>query len=771
MMNDTPQPSGSAGGPQRALQLAAGRRSRRLPSRDQHKPAPPQFTPRFLLWVLALYWKVVLPVGFVLAAGVGAYLLNSHVPLYHASGLIKIEDSQPYVAFRGASVGSTNQRFVNTQIELMRSPVVLREALSDKKVGAASHLSEVSDRLERLRSGLSVKQVGGSELYRVSYVSPSSQESSDVVNAVIQTYFDRQDDEKYRRVQRVLELLEKQRARRKIEVERLQQKVVELSREVTGKDPYNENVTTDFEKTVMSPLASLHQQLTEIEIAIDIQSAELQALEESQIVETSHAERSGSLDLQVDAHPNIRAIEQQIAEQQVALNERRAPLKAGHRDKIAERIANQIENLQQELTQTRIAVREAILALPKQQQRVTGKSPVQLKREELARLRIREATIRKRFETEKQNVSDSGGKGAELVFLKDELAREEKVFEMIAARRLALQTESKAPQRVEVIGPITASDKPIEAAPWKKLMVACALAMMAPYGLAVLREVSLQRVTDAEQLYETTGLRILGEISLFPTQRVVANPRQLPRRLRKDMFAFAESIDALRMSVTFATPSDPKASEESRVVAVTSAMSGEGKSSVSVGLAMSFANATRKRTLVIDGDMRSPSIRELLDIKQGPGLSEVLEGKAKLGTAICKVPGNDNLYVLQAGKCNGTPHHIAQPERIQRLIAAVRKNFETIVIDTPPVLGASESMLLCGPADTTAICTRLSVSGVRQVRMAEEKLHSAGVNVAGAVLNGVPASSYGYRYAYGYGYEENRPSSLQQIDHDPETQA
>ena len=717
-------------------------------------PAPSQLTPKFLLWVFSRSWKVVVPIGSVLAAATAAVLLYTYVPQYAASGLIKIEDIQPYVAFQQAAVGSHNASFIRTQIELMRSPVVLREALSDQRVGAASHLGEVPDRLSHLRKNLQIKQIGGSELYDVSYSAPSPQEATDVVGAVIQQYFARQSDEGYRRVQRVVDLLEKEKTRRQLEVERLQTYVIELSREVTGKDPFGQNVV-DVDKAI-SPLASLHQQLTEIEVRVEILRAELQSIEETPVVAATHEDRTGSIDIEVSLNAEVRQREQAIAALESQMRDIQQLTKQWRENSSYKSLLDAREYAKADLAELKTGLREQLLAARESDRQVGGKTVADNKREELASLEIRERTIRRRFEKELASVQEGGGKGAELEFAKAELAREEKVFEMIAARKLALQTEAKAPARVEVVDEVTASSVPLEAAPWKKLVLACGLAMVAPFGLAVLREASLRRVSDAEQLYEDTRLRVLGEIASFPTRRIAANPRQIPRKLRKEMFAFAESIDALRMSLTFSADS-----EQQRIVAITSANSGEGKSSVSVALGMSFANATRRRTLIIDGDMREPSVTELLDVPAGPGLCEVLGGKLSLNEAIIPVPATEHLFVLRAGSCAGAPHHLAQPQRLQKLVEALRGDFKTIVIDTPPVLGASESLSLCRSADMTVVCARRGVSRVRQIKIATDKLENADVSIVGSVLSGVPARGYGYAYGYGYGFRDESTAPIE----------
>lgn len=743
-----------------ADRLGPARRSRPPAPGSRVAPAPPQFTPGFLWWVFTRSWRVVVPVGLLLASIAAAVLLWTYVPQYTATALIRIEDSQQYIAFRNAAGGGGTSSFIRTQVQIMRSPVVLREVLADKRVGSATHLRDKSDRIQAIQSALQIKQVGGSELFEVAYAAPSPQEASDVVSAVITEYFDRQSDEAYKRRQRVIELLEKERVRRQVEVERLQRNVIELSKEVTGRDPFRGNVLTDVDRAI-SPVASLHQQLTDLEVQIEILEAEVQSIEESGASAVDYADRTGMITLQVETNPDVRRRKQEIADMRAEMRSIEA-LARGNRYQTNRRyrsLEQLVQRREQELGEYKQLVRQQALAARRSAQGRGGKTLAEAKREQIASLRLREQTLRKRFEEELADVQESGGKATELQFAKADLAREEKVFEMIAARKLALQTESEAPARVYLVDPATTSNVADQSAPWKKLIVACAMAMAVPFGLALMREATLRRVTDAEQLYGDTHMRVLGEIVSFPARRVAANPRQLPKRLRKDMYAFAESIDSLRMSLMFIAPSQAK-----RVIALTSASAQEGKTSVSVALAMSFANATKEDTLVIDGDMRDSDVMNLLDLRDGDGLCEVLDGQRRLEDVVIPAPGVNNLYVIRAGACKGAPHHLAQPHRIRELIDSLRERFSTIIIDTPPVLGASEAISFCRAADATAMCARRGVSRMRQVRLATEKLETAGVEIAGTVLSEVPTSGHAYAYAYGYGYRDDAMSPTPLVD-------
>jgi capsular exopolysaccharide synthesis family protein len=162
-------------------------------------------------------------------------------------------------------------------------------------------------------------------------------------------------------------------------------------------------------------------------------------------------------------------------------------------------------------------------------------------------------------------------------------------------------------------------------------------------------------------------------------------------------------------------------------------------------LAVSIAEATKQPTLIIDADLRSPDIADFFGVPSHPGVAEICDGNASIAEAIHRV-GQSHAYVLPAGKRQVNPHHILHGEKIDKLLASLRQRFSTIVIDTPPILGASESLVYAKAADLVVFCSLADVSRVKQVRLAVDRLQSTGANLAGIVLSGVPVSRYVYSY-------------------------
>jgi capsular exopolysaccharide synthesis family protein len=707
-------------------------------------------SPTFLLWVLKQWWKIAIPVGLVLAALAGAIVLYSFVPKYEANALMMIEDTRTSIAFddRGARTGS--HRYVQTQLELLRSRVVLAPLLSRPEIANASELSREMDRVGYLRRKLAVKREGGSELYNISYISASPQFAADLVNAVIEEYMNRQTDDETLRTQAVIEILEKERKKREIEVQRLRGRVVDLAKDVTGKDPFGGHITKM--DNAGTPASALFSSIVASEVEQEVLRAQLEALES--VGDTADPlESSGLLDMKIDQQPEVleryRAI-QAVRAQQEQIKERytqwASKQNSWESDSTYIGLQRRVDRLEKEFTEAREKARTLILAMRKEERNYAREQERAKLTMQLTVLETRRKSLADRYASQVGDLQTGGGQSVELEFARAELAREDKVFELIASRKIALQTEMSAPARVKLEQKASVPSVPIEQTPYKLLFLACSAAFVLPLAAAVAREVTVRRINDVVQLCQESKLRVLGEISTLPVRYVAASPGKLLPSLRRAAYIFAESINSLRTNLAMAPDFTGR-----QIVAVTSSVSGEGKTSVATSLAMSIADTTGADTLIIDGDMRSPDVATMLKTPNRPGLFEYLSDKCSLDEAIHRV-GDGNLYTMPAGRPTKNPHLVLKLAETKRLFDQLRERFPSIIVDTPPILGASESLILAKAADIAIFCSLCDVSRATQVHLAVARLEHAGVNVAGAVLSGIHAT----RYASIYGYYANR---------------
>ena len=703
-------------------------------------------TPAFLLWVFQQWWKVGVPLGILLACIAGAIVLLVHIPRYQAKSLLMIEDHGPFIAFAEPVEHGQSQRYIQTQLEILRSPVVLEPVLGRAEIASLEEIKNSPNPIDTLNSNLTVSQLGNSELYNVGYVSKVAADAATIVNAVVEEYMLYNSRDDVDRSSKVIDILEDERLRRSVEVERLRRQLVDLSEEVTGRDPYSGS-STDFTITT-NPIGSLFQSLTEIDVEREMLKAQKQFLTDAQSAGHDPLEKSGLLKLEIDNHAEARMRTEAISGVKAqmedikadAVRNERNPQWATKPEYMA--LEKELKQRQEDLKEFKAKLREMVLAQRREQQNFDRSQDIAKIDEQMDVLDARGELLKKLFDEQLSQRKTGEGKSVQLEFARAALAREEKVFELIASRKLALQTEMRAPARVRLTRkadvPITA----IEPIPYRMLFVACSMALFAPFGLAVAKEFFDRRISNVDQLAQESRLRILGEISELPVRHVAVSARKMVGRTQRDAHVFAESINSLRTNLSVTEDLRDK-----QVVVVTSACSGESKSSIAVSLSMSIANSTQKPTLVIDADMRSPDVASMLKTKSQPGLFELLSGSCALEDVIQHV-GDSSLYVIPAGRATRSTHHLFKVDEMEKLLTRLRQKFPAIVIDTPPILGASESIILAKSGDAALLCTLSGVSKVKQVKMAVERLEHAGVNVAGAILSGSSVSQYSYRYGY-----------------------
>lgn len=252
------------------------------------------------------------------------------------------------------------------------------------------------------------------------------------------------------------------------------------------------------------------------------------------------------------------------------------------------------------------------------------------------------------------------------------------------------------------------------------------------------------RVRTAEDIEALTGLVSLATLSV--------HRRSSPLLTPNDSSRLAESFRILRTNLSFTGLDRPIQS-----IVVTSALPGEGKTTTSVNLAISFALAG-KRVLLVDADLRRPSVHKVLQIENGPGLSLGLLEENRdpsRSFAVTTLPSIQNLYVLTAGPKPPNPTDLLASERMQAFLRTVvgtprRKGLVDIAIfDTPPAVAFAEASVLSAHVDTTLVVVDGSSAHAKQLSRAIESLNRVNARIAGIVLNRVKQRrEESYYYAY-----------------------
>lgn len=197
--------------------------------------------------------------------------------------------------------------------------------------------------------------------------------------------------------------------------------------------------------------------------------------------------------------------------------------------------------------------------------------------------------------------------------------------------------------------------------------------------------------------------------------------KKMPRSLS------AEAYRSLRTSIKFSSVDKPI-----KTIVVTSSLIGEGKSTVVGNLAYSL-NQDGSRVLVIDCDLRKPSMHCNFSVSNEEGLTDVLAGSSDLKSVIKKIEGS--LFLITAGTTSPNPAEILGSKAMEDLIKELYVNFDYIILDTPSVLPISDTLLLAAKADATLIVVKAKKTKEKMIKESYVQLVDVGANVIGTVLN------------------------------------
>ncbi|MCL2716418.1 MAG: polysaccharide biosynthesis tyrosine autokinase [Alphaproteobacteria bacterium] len=269
-------------------------------------------------------------------------------------------------------------------------------------------------------------------------------------------------------------------------------------------------------------------------------------------------------------------------------------------------------------------------------------------------------------------------------------------------------------------------------------------------GIMALMFKHLQLLRTVRSIEEVTrrGVRTLGlipdtdDISLDRTASValVANDPD---------HVFSASVASLHAAIT-TLPWTRNAQNNAMVLLLTSPLASEGKSTTAAALATSMALAD-KRVLLLDADLRSPTLHRSFGVDRSPGLSEYVRAQVSLEMAIQR--GN-NIHFLAAGKPMTSPLHILDSERFHMLMRVARNEYDVILVDSPPVLAVGDAKLLAQIADHVIVVARWGSTSWNALKQALRTLRDSGARVAGVAVSHVDAtqlSLYDYGGAEIYG--------------------
>lgn len=617
-----------------------------------------------------------------------------------------------------------------SQVSMVKSRLTLSAALRQPGVTELGVVRTAEpDAINWLDRKLVVDNKSGSEFMRVTIEGEDGDELLVLLDAISKAYLASVDDQDNGARKRRLAKLEENQRNYRAEVERYQGQIDKIAIALSSRDGPTlaalDAVHKEDLRVAAHDLATLRDQyaLAERELAAwDAANARKDegqgAVQDREIEDAVKRELQQNRTLgELEEAVNRATLEFAKAENDYVAGT--APFLRA-REKLADAKAKRDKYLAE--------VRPAVEARLKESLRRGEQGERAIRQGKLASLGQRVKIAEERVENAKKEIARSNEHRIELENYKRLSDHNEKLFVQMTEQIERIKIDLGAPPRVTMSEPPYLVSGLEGNRRLKYTIMAGAGVFLLGFAGVVAWEFRARRVTHPDEVTVAIGLRLLGTVP--PVVGGDAAQTALTRA------ALVEAIDTTRTMLLHATPAGPGL----RTLLVTSAVAGEGKTSLSGHLAISLARAGFK-TVLIDGDLQSPSVHDLFDLPVGPGFCELLRGEIDAGQAIRPTPFA-GLSVLPAGVMDLSARQSLVGARWRWIRQELESQFDFLVIDTAPLLLVSDTLLLAREANGVVLSVLLGASQVGHVTQAVERLRAVGANLTGAVVNGVWQEAY-----------------------------
>lgn len=277
------------------------------------------------------------------------------------------------------------------------------------------------------------------------------------------------------------------------------------------------------------------------------------------------------------------------------------------------------------------------------------------------------------------------------------------------------------------------------------LPIALALGILFPLTLIFFRELFKTKIVSRDDIQKHTDISIVGEIPQNNDKKMLVE--------LNDKRPFAEAFRILVTNIQFMLPKTDKGN----VIFVTSSVKGEGKTLISVNIALALANA-QKKVIIVGSDVRNPQLQRYDESKKhSKGLTEFLHKDVEnVKDIIFKSDLNPNCDIIYSGGIPPNPTELLQNGRYQELIASLKEDYNYVILDTAPLMLVTDSLLFSEVADATIYVTRSNYSKMKFMDFLNEKQKDSKLKNVGIVINDLKKNHFGYDNSYGYGYDSDK---------------
>ncbi len=689
---------------------------------------------------LVAYWRLIqrrkwgilgLAVFLTLLVGVVVFMMT---PIYSSTVTLLIEQEKAKIlsideVYSGVSSG---QQHYQTQVELLESNSLMEAVVDRLKLtkhplfDPSQRHSFIKDLLASFGSGTKVYseaelrkgvvaalaasvQVEGtkkSQLVKVTVSSSDRELAALIANTIADVYIEIDLDARYKRTQKATDWMNSHLSTLKAKLEESERALQ------TYREQHNLIDTKDL--ALSGAASQLETMMTRL-----VEARSLRAQAKNNLDQVSRAKGNELSMPIVQRNPLVANLMQTVSEQERKVSE----------------LSNRYGAQHPKLIQANAELNQAKRNLNNQVHDVVNGL-----NQEYEVARANESALAGAVAEAKQGIQGTNRKEFELTTLEREVKSNRDLYDMFMGRLKETSTASDLQSVVaRVVDPAIVSDVPVK--PKKRMIVTLAFVLSLMLGIVVafLIEHLDNSVRSAEDAERKLGLPLLAAapmIELAAGQSAGLHYRDAPKSL------FSESIKTVRTGILLSGIDHVK-----KTLVVTSSVPGEGKSTIAINLAL--AHAQTKKVLLIDADMRRPSVAKVLGLDNThPGLSMLVLGMVKLEECVYKIEGS-TLDVLTAGSIPPNPLELLLSDKFHELIAKLGEVYDTIIIDSPPVQLVSDAVVLANMATGLVFVLKADATPFQLARRAIYTLQRGGANIFGVVLN--QANFKNEEYYGGYG--------------------
>jgi len=588
--------------------------------------------------------------------------------------------------------------------------------------------------LARFRNSLTVLEVPNTRIIEVHFFSPNPTLAASVAKQITDTLAERAMETRFESTTRATSWLTEQLDALQHQVEESEQKVVDYQKTagIVGLD--------DKQNTIMSRLEDLNHALTQVQAERSTKQANYESIQG----------RTPELSAAVPASSQIYRLRQQ----ETTLKAQYAEAMAQFGDKYpkAVAIANQLRELE--------------TAIGEENQRIASEL-----HSDFEISKSRENSLNDIFERQKQDAINLSERSVQLKILERDAESFRDLYESLT--KTLKQAQVLASLRSSNIGVV---DDPIVPSNPSRPNIPRNLALGAIMGIAIgmaaafVMEILDNRIYRAEEIPAIANLSVLASIPYHHPQLESDVKGQgttdiVPQLVgliswQRPRSEWAEAYRALRTSILLSGTVAPP-----RSLLVTSGLPQEGKSTTSINLATVMAQRGG-RVLLIDADLRRPSIHSVLGLNSEKGLSTVVAGTTSLEDTL-QTTGVENLFVLPAGPLPPSPADSLGSASMKQLIQRCTTEFDFVIIDAPPVLSVTDAVILSVEVDGVVLVVRAGSSTKHCIRRTRDLVAGVGARILGVVVNAMNLNAADSYYYYG----ESKYSQYYNYYSDPERTA